>query len=84
MARDLFLREKEHAEARRLRLGAWAKKHGVSATRKGVPVNSDDFSEKVLGRRATRLGDWGVGFIGSRFPFLLGYHLIAIYHGGEA
>ncbi|HMD49334.1 MAG TPA: hypothetical protein VKG79_09560 [Bryobacteraceae bacterium] len=82
MARDLFVREKEQAEARRLRrLGAWGKKHGLGAVRKGVPVNADDFAEKVLGRRASRLAYWGVGLLGLGFLFLLAYHLIAIYHG---
>lgn len=82
MARDLFVREKEQAEARRLRrLGAWGKKYGLGAVRKGVPVNADDFAEKVLGRRASRLGYWGVGLLGFGFLLLLAYHLVAIYHG---
>jgi len=82
MARDLFVREKEQAEVRRLRrLGTWGKKFGLGAFRKGVPVNADDFADKVLGRRATRLGYWGIGLLGLGFMFLLAYHLIGIYHG---
>ncbi len=82
MAADLFLREKEQAEARRLRqLGAWGRKHNLPATRKGVAVNAEDFAEKVLGRRASRLGYWGLGLLALGFGLLVTYHLIAIFFG---
>ncbi len=82
MAADLFLRQKEQERARRLRLlGAWGKKHDLPAKRKGVAVNADDFVEKVLSRRASRLGYLGVGLLALGFVLLLAYHLIAIFLG---
>lgn len=82
LARDLFLRRKEASETKRLnRLGQWGRKHNLSAVYEHVSVGDPDFTDKVRGRRASRLGYWGIGFMALGFLSLVAYHLIAIYHG---
>ena len=82
LAADLFLRQKKEAEAKLLDpLGAWGRKHGLSATHKNVPVSDLDFTAKVLDRWTRRLGYWGIGLLAVGFLFLLGYHLFYIYNG---
>lgn len=82
LARDLFLRQKEASEVKRLnRLGQWGRKHGLAAEYENVSVGDPDFTEKVLGRRASRLGYWGIGILALGFLSLVGYHLVAIYFG---
>ena len=78
----LFLRRKEASEIKRLdRLGQWGRKHGLSAEYEHVSVGDPEFTDKVRGRRAIRLGYWGIGFMALGFLSLAAYHLIAIYHG---
>jgi hypothetical protein len=82
LARDLFLRRKEASEVRRLnRLAEWGRKHDLSAEYENVSIGDPDFTGKVLGRRASLLGYWGIGFMALGFLSLLGYHLVAIYYG---
>ncbi len=82
LALDLFLRRKEPSERKGLnQMRQWAEKYGVSAVYENVSVGVSDFTEKVLGRRACRLGYWGIGFMALGFLSLVTYHLIAIYHG---
>jgi len=82
LARDLFLRRKEASEIKRLdRIGQWGRKHGLTAEYERVSVGDPDFTNKVLGRRASLLGYWGIGFMALGFLALVASHLIAIYRG---
>jgi hypothetical protein len=80
LARDLFVRQREHKEAKRLRARhEWGRAHSISAKFQGVPINDPDFVEKVQGQRTSRLGYIGVGFMAAGFLCLAGYHVFSIY-----
>jgi hypothetical protein len=80
LARDLFLRRKEASEIKRLnRLGQWGRKHALSAEYEHVSVGDPEFTDKVLDRRASVLGYWGIGFMALGFLALVASHLIAIH-----
>jgi len=82
LVRDLFLRRKEASEVKRLnRIAEWGRKHRLSAEYEHVSVGDPDFTDKVLGRRASLLGYWGIGCMALGFLSLLGYHLVAIFYG---
>lgn len=81
LARDIFLRRKEHELDK-----TWNTLHNIAVlsslkrTRyKGYSIAAPSFRESVAQRRADHVGYWGVSLLGAGFLLLAAYHGLEIW-----